>query len=249
MRHLIRLAVVMVALLSAGTALAQPPSDTKITDLFPLKMGTKWVYNVGDNEVTVTVVGTERFNNENYFKMETQVGRDRSTSELFVVRSDGVYRVQVKDDKIAPPIKILALPVKKGDSWVVNSKIGIQTIKGTLQVVNDKELVKIPAGEFTAVFVEGVDMDFNGIKTTVRIWFAKDRGIIKQEFVLQNNEKVTLELVRFEAGSDPPAEAVVVQPWVFQTGCNILPRCVVVPVTTQECCGCCARFGRRLGRR
>ena len=38
----------------------------------------------------------------------------------------------------------------------------------------------------------------------MRIWFAKDRGIVKEEFVLQGGEKVLLELAKFEPGELPP---------------------------------------------
>ena len=93
---------------------------------------------------------------------------------------------------------MLPLPIKKDATWEVNSKLGTQTIKGTLKVKNDKEKVKVngPSGnvEYETVFVEGENMDVAGAKTTVRIWFAKDRGIVKEEFVLQTGEKVLLEL-------------------------------------------------------
>jgi hypothetical protein len=39
-----------------------------------------------------------------------------------------------------------------------------------------------------------------GAKTTVRIWFAKDRGIVKEEFLLQGGEKLLLELKEYSEG-------------------------------------------------
>ena len=55
---------------------------------------------------------------------------------------------------------------------------------------------------YDTVVVEGKDLDVAGAKTTVRIWFAKDRGIVKEEFVLQTGDKVTLELSKYEEGKD-----------------------------------------------
>jgi hypothetical protein len=116
------------------------------------------------------------------------------------VRSDGVYRTKVKDDKLDPYIKVLPIPAKKDATWDVNSKLGTQTIKGTMKIVNDKEKVKVQGTDYEAVVVEGKDVDVAGAKTTVHIWFAKDRGIIKEEFLLQGGEKLSLELKDYSEG-------------------------------------------------
>jgi hypothetical protein len=259
MRHAIRLALGFVFLLGAGTALAQPPGTPRAADYFPLNKGTKWVYKVGDTEVTVVVAGTERFNDEDCVRVETRVGSDPKIAEVYTVRPDGVYRVKVKDDLIIPPVKVLPIPVKAGDSWAVNSKLGTQNIKGTLVVKSTRERVMVPAGEFETVFVEGKDLEVAGAKSTVRIWFARNRGIVKEAFVLQSGETVVLELAKFEPGEVPAPPPVTVEPapalapvpvWAFPQRCRILlPQCTSLRVTTQECCGCCARSGRLWVRR
>ncbi|QJW96821.1 hypothetical protein [Frigoriglobus tundricola] len=207
MLRAIRSVVGAAAVLFGGVLLAQPPKDASADGYFPLKKGTKWTYRVGDNDVTVSVVKTEKVGTEEQYQVDTFVGKDvkvgeAKTSEWYVVRADGVYRTRVKDDKLDPFVKVLPLPVKKGDSWEVNSKLSTQVIKGTLKVVNDKEKVKIQNVDYDTVFVEGKDMDIAGAKTTVRIWFAKDRGIVKEEFLLQGGEKVLLELSNFQAAAD-----------------------------------------------
>ncbi len=199
MLRAIRLVLGAAAVLFGGTLLAQP-KDAHAEPFFPLKAKTKWVYKVGDNEVTVTVVKSEKKNNEEQFQVDTVVGKDPKTSEWYVVRSDGVYRTQVKDDKLDPFIKVLPLPAKKDATWEVNSKLGTQTIKGTMKIVNDKEKIKVQNVDYETVFVEGKDIDVAGAKTTVRIWFAKDRGIVKEEFVLQGGEKLLLELKEYSEG-------------------------------------------------
>jgi hypothetical protein len=199
MLRAIRLAVGAAAVLFGGVLLAQPkeaPSDP----YFPLKPKTKWVYKVGDNEVTVTVVKAEKVGGEEQFQVDTIVGKEPKTSEWYVVRADGVYRTKVKDDKLDPYIKVLPIPAKKDATWDVNSKLGTQTIKGTMKIVNDKEKVKIQGTDYEAVVVEGKDVDVAGAKTTVHIWFAKDRGIVKEEFLLQGGEKLLLELKEYTEG-------------------------------------------------
>jgi hypothetical protein len=199
MLRAIRLAVGAAAVLFGGVLLAQP-TNTLTNTYFPLKPKSKWVYKVGDNEVTVTVVKAEKVGGEEQYQVDTIVGKEPKTSEWYVVRSDGVYRTKVKDDKLDPYIKVLPIPAKKDATWDVNSKLGTQTIKGTMKIVNDKEKVKIQGTDYEAVVVEGKDVDVAGAKTTVHIWFAKDRGIIKEEFLLQGGEKLQLELKEYSEG-------------------------------------------------
>jgi len=195
MLRAIRSVVGAAAVLFGGVLLAQPPKDAPQADgLFPLKLKAKWTYKVGDNDVIVTVSKTEKVNSEEHYQVDTIVGKDPKTTEMYVVKGDGVYRTKVKDDKLDPYIKVLPIPAKKDTTWDVNSKLGTQTIKGTMKVKDDKAEITTPAGKFTTVLVEGENMDVAGSKTTVRIWFAKDRGIVKEEFIMQGGEKVMLEL-------------------------------------------------------
>lgn len=192
MSNAIRLLLGASAVMFGGTLLAQPKAD----NYFPAKKDSKWTYKVGDNTIEVRISKVEKVGPDEHFQFDTVVGKDPKTSETMLVRADGVYRSKVKDDKLDPYIKLLPLPAKKGTSWDINSKLGTQTIKGTLKVIEDAEKVTVQGVEYTAIQVEGKDVDVAGAKTTVRIWFAKNVGIVKQEFVLASGDKVLLELVK-----------------------------------------------------
>ena len=58
-------------------------------------------------------------------------------------------------------------------------------------------MVKTPAGDFKAVAIEGNELDVAGTKTTVRLWFAKDKGIVKLSYKIADSESV-LELSKVE---------------------------------------------------
>ena len=125
MLRAIRLMLGASAVLFGGTLLAQPKDAPPGDGMFPLKLKAKWTYRVGDNDVTVSVVKTEKVGTEDHFQVDTFVGKDAKpgeakTSEWYVVRGDGVYRTKVKDDKLDPYIKVLALPVKKDATWDVH---------------------------------------------------------------------------------------------------------------------------------
>ncbi len=198
MLRTIRSVLGAAVVLFGGALLAQPPKEAPAGGYFPLKKGTKWTYKAGDNFVEVVVVKGEKAGDE--FQVDTLVGKEPKTTEMYIVKADGVYRTRVKDDKLDPHVKVLALPIKKDATWDISSKVGTQAVKGTMKVMDDMAKVTTPAGEFVTVFVEGKDMDIAGAKTTVRLWFAKDRGIVKEEFVLQTNEVVKLELSKYEEG-------------------------------------------------
>jgi hypothetical protein len=191
-----RLIAGAAAVLLASTALAQTPPGS---DLFPLKKGSKWVYKVDSQEVTVEVVGTEKIGNDEYVKVDTKVGGQVKASELYSVKADGIYRAKVKDDKVEPPVKILQLPAKKGDSWKIDSKVGTQTVKGEFKITDDKAKVKAAGTEYEAVLVEGNDLDIAGTKTSVKQWFVPKKGIVKLTYSIQQTES-TLELKEYTEG-------------------------------------------------
>ena len=99
MLRTLRLIAGAVAVLVTSTAIAQ----TSGGDLFPLKKGSKWVYKVAEQEVTVVVAGNEKYGNEDCIKVDTMVGGQVKASELYYVKPDGIYRAKVKDDKVDPP--------------------------------------------------------------------------------------------------------------------------------------------------
>ena len=195
MLRTLRLIAGAIAVLAASTAIAQTPGS----ELFPLKMGSKWVYKVADQEVTVEVVGTEKVGNDDFIKVDTKVGGQVKASELYSVKADGIYQAKVKDDKVEPPVKILQLPAKKGDSWKIDSKVGTQTVKGEFKLTDDKVKVKVAAGEFDAMLVEGIDLDIAGTKTSVKTWFVPNKGIVKLSYTIQQTES-TLELKEYTEG-------------------------------------------------
>jgi hypothetical protein len=191
MLRALRLAGGAVAVLVAGAALAQPPKEGD--SLFPLKAKTKWTYKVGDQTVEVVVAGTEKFNNEDCTKVETLVNGKVIASELYSVKPDGVYRVRVKDDKVDPPIKVVPTPAKKDGNWEFKSKVGQQSVSGKFVVKSESEKIKLGDKEYDTVLIEGADLDIAGTKTGVRLWLAKNVGIVRLAYKIQDSESV-LEL-------------------------------------------------------
>jgi hypothetical protein len=194
MRRTVRLALGALVVFVASAALAQTS-----TDLYPLKKDTKWVYKVGETTITVKVTAADA----NGATLETLVNDKAVASEVIQVKADGVYRTKINKADINPPVKILELKdgkaVAKGAKWDVKSKIQDQEVKGTFTVKDDAEAVKVPAGDFKAVVVDGPDFEIAGTKTGVKYWFSPGKGIVKLTYNIAGNEAV-LELKEYTEG-------------------------------------------------
>ncbi len=189
MPRMLRLSAAVAVLVVAGSALAQAPA----TDLFPVKVGSKWVYKINDQDVTVTVSGTEKVGEQECFKFDTAVGGQVKQTELYYVTADGVYRAKVGDKKIEPAVKILALPAKKDATWDVDAKVGTEAIKGKFKITDEKAKLKVGGADIEAVLVEGPDFEIAQTKTVIKQWFAPGKGIVKVEYTIQSNT-TTMEL-------------------------------------------------------
>ncbi len=182
--------------LVAPTLFADPSAEKEGTAYYPLTVGNSWTYKIGPNKVVVSVVRSE--DGVAHIESSSQGGKVTLT-EALKVKADGVYRVIANDKKITPPLKILSLPARKGESWEIDSKIGDETMKGKFKVeeiaeltVGDKKYEKI-------VVVSGDDLEANGTKISLTTYYARDVGMIKQT-IKAGDQTIQLELESFKAG-------------------------------------------------
>jgi hypothetical protein len=178
-------------------ATAPAPATAATSEFFPLKVGASWVYRIDDQRTLELKV--EKMENGEATIAATSQGKS-VVKETVKVTTDGIYRVKINDVAIVPPIKVLALPVKKGDSWEVNSKLQEKPIQGKLTVVDDKAKIKLKDGkEYECVYVEGLDFKIDGTSTKVRRWYAAGKGEVKLTYDVGGQE-ATLELVEYKEG-------------------------------------------------
>ena len=184
----------VAVLMSAFTLAAQE----KTTPLYPLKVGNKWTYKVSGGSIEVSVEKKEKFADEDCYKLETKSQGKVSAYEHVVVKSEGAFRTGVNGQKPDAPIMFLKLPATKGEKWDVKTKVQGQDVEGGFVI--KEEDVTVPAGTYKgSTLVEGASFKINGIETTLKVWFAKDVGIVKLEFKL-GGQDATLELEKFEPG-------------------------------------------------
>jgi hypothetical protein len=97
-----------------------------------------------------------------------------------------------------PPILILKLPPKKGESFSVDSKAGGKNYKGVFKIA--EEDVTVPAGTYKgAVRVTSQDLEADGLRPTITTWYAEKVGMVKQ-VIAEGGQTITIELEKFTPG-------------------------------------------------
>jgi hypothetical protein len=171
------------------------------TPYFPLKEGSIWTYSAAGRTFTTKVTGYEKSGDDVCARLETRREKDLISSELVTVRKDGVFRVEFSGTKFVPAVCFLKLPVKKDDSWKIESKVGGGTqetkseFKGSFKFGESKS-IKVKGTTYDTISVIG-EMKFDGQNTTVTYYFAENVGMVKQTIVI-GTTTVELELEKYE---------------------------------------------------
>jgi hypothetical protein len=191
------LAFVVVGVLAAQEKLKETP-------YYPLQVGTAWHYRTGDSKFTVRVARHEKVGDTLCALLETSRNGKVVGSEHLAIADDGVYRHDLSEmgksllrRSLKPPLLILKLPPKKGNSWKVDSKGDGQTFRGSFEV--GEQEITVPAGTYKAFRVASQDLEINSLKPSITTFFAKGVGMVKQ-IIEVDDVKVEIELEKFEPG-------------------------------------------------
>jgi hypothetical protein len=223
MKLLACLALVLAGALAAPLAAQDEKSFD--TPYYPLKVGNKWVYAAGPQQVVVLVearkpvqidmkdatsgklvkekIATYVLKMTSGDKVMTeQVGvlvkgtyRFQSGAKEIDVPA-GVYRFQSAGKDILPPECFLKLPLVKDETWDVQCESEGVTIKGSF--VAGEATVKVPAGSFQTMTVTSKNLQVGTQPLDQEYWFAPQVGIVKQRVQI-GTFQTFLELQHFEA--------------------------------------------------
>lgn len=178
---------------------ARLPAEDKVKEspYYPLKVGTKWHYQITaggqQKSATVTVVKHEKVGKVMCALLETSRDGKVVAKENIAPGDDGIYRYSAGGEEIKPPLCFLKLPPKKGASWKVEFKAGDSAGKATF--TSDEAEITVPAGKFKTVTSTTTDFEVANEKVPVTYWFAKDAGIVKQVLKFGGQE-ITIELTK-----------------------------------------------------
>ena len=185
---------------AASTALEQ-------CELYPLAVGTQWIYRSGPLVVRERVAGHEPVQGELCARIETMYEDKVVSLEHIAVRPDGLYRVAVSGKPVQPPLKFLSLPATPGTKWAVNSTIAGKSIRGEFVASEGSFLVRSPTGDDDRTFktdrVSGEDFRAGSEKVSFTYDFVPHIGKVKQVAKTAGLE-TTIELTDFLTPGQAP---------------------------------------------
>lgn len=200
--------VVGMMLAGVGWLTAQEQSFT--SPYFPLKVGHKWHYRIGEHEVTVECEQTDVYKT----KKKNAKGEDEAVAlttyrlksssnkvtllETVGVMGDGIYRFSAAGKPINPPLKLLPLPVDVNQKWEVKSVSEKADITGTF--LSQAAEIKVPAGMYLTRTASSLDFRVGPQKMEVEYWFAENVGIVRQRTKIGDGKDIVLELIKFNPG-------------------------------------------------
>ncbi len=204
MKAITGLVVLLLATLLCRAQQSGQKAETKdkAPDYYPLKVGNKWHYLVvlGNGRKVVflhQITKVEEVNGKRLARMETVINGEIKNIEQIGVDVAGVFRYRSDDLPITPPACLLKYPVKEGESWTAELKIGDNPVTTNVKVGNIEE-VQVPAGKYQAISVRN-EMTVDGSPVRITSWYAPEVGMIKQSIERQGGD-FNLELMKRETG-------------------------------------------------
>jgi hypothetical protein len=199
MRRLTAFLLVVVTVVFNQSRLPAADKESP-TDLYPLKLGNKWHYRVDggarEGTMVIHIAKIEKIDDQMLARLEGVVRGKTVISEHLASTEKGVFRHRINGIEISPALCLIKYPVKDGESWETEIKVGEEMAKAVCRVGKDE--IEVPAGKYKTVTVK-VDIEQDGAKFTSTYWFVAGVGIVKQTFDI-GGVKATLELEKFEAG-------------------------------------------------
>ena len=166
----------------------------KFPDYYPMRVGTEWLYLVGESEITVKVTDFKKEDGVRTGTLATVANGQVVATESIRVDEKGVYRTHVYKTKIEPPILLLKFGIQDETEWATKSKVGVSTVDFVFKL-EGLEGIKTLAGEYKAVKVTGTG-DIAGTVTQTKYYFADGVGIVKLSYSVGGGEAM-LELKKF----------------------------------------------------
>ncbi|HVU85827.1 MAG TPA: hypothetical protein VHD36_00800 [Pirellulales bacterium] len=193
--------LLIAAMMTAGWAGRTLAAETNDADYYPLKVGNQWTYDLtSDGEkstLVVRIVKEEEVDGVMLYRLEAETDGEISVTEHLRVTDEGVYRCRRNGAQIEPPLCVIKFPIKQGDNWEGEARVGREDFDITGSTTLDE--VEVPFGKFSAAKVI-ITTSENGMKIRSTDWFAPGVGMVKQVMRFGDREML-YELVDFTAGA------------------------------------------------
>lgn len=182
-------ALMLVLNLSAMDAVADEPK-VGVSEWYPAKVGTEWHYRSSKGPMINKITKHEKVGETMCAHIETRLNDRVVANEDIAIGKSTVERHAFSGFRPEPPVVLAKFPLKEGDEWLIDSKIGGEEMKG--KAVVEKESITVKAGKFETFKVR-MEVESNGMTIRSESWYAKGVGMVKQYMDLAGTE-LTIEL-------------------------------------------------------
>lgn len=194
--------------LTCSSVAAQPLQPMGMGSFYPAKKGAVWTYQRGKDKVTVRVKEVTKMDKDEVVELETSINDTPQATEHLLVKADSVSRLKVAGKEAKPPMTVLKLPPKKGDTWKVDSKLETKGTDGKVKTesvvgafaVEDVKEEMMNMNKVKVAIVKS-DLRVNGQPMTMEFHYAEGIGMIKHVAALGGVTNV-VTFVRY----DPPKD-------------------------------------------
>jgi hypothetical protein len=199
------LVVVMAAVPAVAQATAKVSAKAGAGDYYPLKVGTKWNYELDAGQpqkgmITSVIAAEENTDGKPVARLEVYInGQKAQTTEHLMSNKDGVFRVKINNQDLDPPLCILKYPLKAGQKWDTKTTAMRQQLNVTCKQGAEED-VQVPAGKYKAVpcTIETSQQTPQGeMKIVNTYWFVDDVGVVKQKMDI-GGKVILMELTKYE---------------------------------------------------
>lgn len=193
-----RVALAFLCLGSWNLAFAQKPEIQKGgLNFYPLQKGNQWHYQVsangGKGELTFQIADIDTIKGKKASRLETLSNKVATANEHLILEKNGLFRHKYNGLALDPPVCVLKLPFKEGETWKNQIKVPGAEVEMNCKATEKK--IEVPAGKFKTIHVQ-IDFQVNGAPCKTGYWFADGVGMVKQTLDFGQGE-ITLEMKEF----------------------------------------------------
>jgi hypothetical protein len=182
-------------------AAAPVPEGSGKPAYYATRVGTKWDYQLVEEELTEVLTAAEMKNGGTVVTVETRWRGHMVSSRMFSVSAEGVSQVGLLEERFDPPIYLLKTAARPGDRWQVEHD-GVFGRSRVTVTARGEETVEVPAGRFRELKVEVAYVGRPEPRTTVA-YYAPGVGLVKEVVRTEEGKWVTIRVLkRFTPGKE-----------------------------------------------
>jgi hypothetical protein len=195
----------LIMLLLVAPTFADQPDAKKSPPYYPIKVGTKWVYQTGDADETRVVTKVDRKADATIVTIgRFSEGGKVVPLDVMTLSEKELSQFPAGSKDLYAPAVLLKFPLQVGEKW--NYEMPSPTVlapeeKGTMEV-EGKEEITVPAGKFKTVRVVAtvgvLQMGILRAPFKRTYWYSSGVGMVKTDY---HDEKTTV-LKSFSVGKD-----------------------------------------------